>query len=172
MSTQIFLIGFMGAGKSTVGRIVADRLERAFVDCDEMVEIKAGSRITDIFTVEGEEGFRERESRALASLADWPPVVAACGGGVVLRDENRRLLKEMGVVVYLEVTAGEALARVGEDDARPLIAGQSATMAETLLHARETMYAAVADITVPTVGRTPEEIADEIVAALRERGTV
>lgn len=171
MTTQIFLVGFMGAGKSTVGRILAQRLDRAFVDCDELIEMKAGASVREIFEAEGEEGFREREARALAALENWPPVVAACGGGVVIRDENRRVLNEMGVVVYLEVTAGEAMARIGQDDSRPLIAGGGATVAATLLHARETLYSAVADITVQTVGRGPEEIADEIAAALTKRGS-
>lgn len=168
MSEHLFLIGFMGAGKSTVGHLAADKLGRAFLDCDDMVEMSAGARVKEIFSAEGEAGFRERETKALASLEDVPPVVAACGGGVVVRDENRALLKMMGSVIYLRVTAGEALARVGEDDSRPLLAGDSGALAATLLQAREAMYEAVADATIDTVGKSPEQVADLVVATYNE----
>ena len=159
--SHVFLIGFMGAGKSTVGRILADRLGLPFVDLDSEITHSAGRTITEIFDAEGEQGFRSRETAALASLADIPASVVACGGGVVLIDENRRLLKRTGVVVYLKVSAEEAIARIGDTTGRPLLAhGDAAHMAATLLATRETLYGTVADAVVDTGGLTPERVAE------------
>jgi shikimate kinase len=168
MSTDshLFLIGFMGAGKSTVGRLVADRIGRPFVDLDSLIEREAGMRITQIFAESGEERFRELESRALAAMASRPPSVVACGGGIVLSDENRLSLQRLGTIVYLKVTAGEAVARVGDGGTRPLLAGPGGALAATtLLAARESLYSSVADITVDTSGRRPSEVASEVATA-------
>lgn len=167
MSGHIFLVGFMGAGKSTVGRVVAARLGMPFLDLDDRIEQSAGMTVTQIFSTRGEDGFRELETAALEGLADVAPSVIACGGGVVLRTRNRASLKRLGRVVYLEVTAGEAVARIGDASTRPLLSGPGGTLAATaLLSAREGLYRSVADVTVATVGRTPDGIADEIVAAV------
>lgn len=160
---HIFLVGFMGAGKSTVGRLLSAELDVPFVDVDDRVVAHAGKPIRDIFAQDGEDAFRDAESRALESLSHDAPSVVACGGGIVLRPENRSLLKELGDVVYLEVTAGEALARIGDLETRPLLAGGSGVIAATsLLSAREALYRSVADLTVDTVGRTPAQIADQV----------
>lgn len=165
--SHTLLIGFMGAGKSTVGRLVADRLGLPFVDLDGEIERGAGRTVAEIFTAEGEAGFRVRESAALAALAEAPDAVVACGGGVVLDDENRCLLKSMGRVVYLKVEAGEALARIGDVTGRPLLeSGDATAMATTLLAARETLYRTVADVTVDTGGLPKAEVADAVVAGL------
>jgi shikimate kinase / 3-dehydroquinate synthase len=127
----------------------------------------AGRSIPEIFDAEGEQGFRSRETAALTALANVPASVVACGGGIVLIDENRRLLKQTGVVVYLKVSAGEAIARIGDTTGRPLLAsGDAAHMAATLLATRETLYGTVADAVVDTGGLTPERVADAVFDAI------
>lgn len=164
--SHVFLTGFMGSGKSTVGRLVAERLGRPFVDLDARIEQRTGMRISQLFQSAGEEGFREAEHEALAAAVQGPASVIACGGGVVLRDENRRLLKRLGTVVYLSVTAEEALARIGDAADRPLLAGDARGIAPRILEARLSLYRATADVTVDTTGRTVEHVADEVVRQL------
>lgn len=169
---HLFLVGFMGAGKSTVAQLISERLGRPFVDLDQIIEVEAGRSVREIFETEGESEFRDRESRALASLAESPPSVVACGGGIVLRDQNRAALTEMGCVVYLRVSAGETLARVGADETRPLLSGPGGELAATrLLEARESLYVAVADDVVDTVGRSPEQVADDVMKFVEGRAT-
>ncbi len=157
---HIFLVGFMGAGKTTVAGLLAARLDMPCVDVDDRIVEAAGRPIEAIFIQDGEEAFRELESAALLALAGAEPSVIACGGGIVLRPENRALLKKLGTVVYLKVTAGEAIARIGDAETRPLLAGTSGTLAATsLLSARESLYRSVADVTVDTMGSDPTHIA-------------
>ena len=168
--SHLLLIGFMGAGKSTVGRLVAEQLSLPFVDIDELVEQQDGRTAREIFQDAGEPAFRALETAALDSLGTMPASVVACGGGVVLSDSNRVVLKRLGMVVYLGVTAAETLARVGDDGTRPLLSGAGGVLAAgKLLDAREALYAAVADAVVDTVGRSPQDITREIVALARER---
>lgn len=168
MSTgHIFLVGFMGAGKSTVAGLVAARLGRPYVDLDEVIAERAGRPVTAIFAEDGEETFRALESQALLGVEHLAPSVIACGGGIVIRPENRAALKRLGTVVYLEVTAGEALARIGDVGTRPLLAGAGGSLAATrLLSARESLYRSVADLTVDTVGLECQQVADTIVSLL------
>lgn len=166
--SHVFLIGFMGAGKSTVGRLVAAGLDMPFVDLDDEIESADGRTIPEIFAEVGEESFRAIESETLSALAGAPSSVVACGGGIVTREKNRTLMKALGRVVYLRVTAEETLARVGDDSGRPLLTGdEGATAAAELLKAREPLYSAVADLTVDTVDRSPDDVAGEILAELR-----
>jgi shikimate kinase len=167
--SHVFLIGFMGAGKSTVSRLVADKLGRPCIDLDDAIESAAGRSVREIFEDVGETEFRELESAQLSALVGAEPSVVACGGGIVVRDENRSALKRMGLVVYLKVSAGETLARVGADGTRPLLSGPGGVIAATrLLEARESLYTAVADVIVDTVGRTPEDVASTVVSAIME----
>ncbi|MDZ4177770.1 MAG: shikimate kinase [Coriobacteriia bacterium] len=166
MTGHLFLVGFMGAGKSSVGRLVAERLGLSFVDLDERIEAREGKPVAELFQDRGEQAFRELESDALDALSAEEPSVVACGGGIIVRDSNRRALKRLGRVVYLAVDAAEALARIGDTATRPLLSGPSGTMAATsLLRARKSLYAAVADATVDTVGRTAEEVTDLVIEA-------
>jgi shikimate kinase len=167
--SQVFLVGFMGAGKTTVARLVSRQLGRPMVDLDAAIEAVAGRSVREIFEDVGEEAFRELESARLRALSSAEPSVVACGGGIVVRDENRSTLKGMGLVVYLRVSAGETLARVGADGTRPLLAGPGGAIAATrLLEARESLYAAVADVTIDTVGRSVDEVAMDVATAIKE----
>lgn len=174
---HIFLIGFMGAGKSTVARILGRLLSMPVIDLDRRIEERSQRSIPEIFEAEGEARFRALESAELSALAEEPPSVVACGGGIVLAEANREELHRLGTVVYLRVSADEAARRVGDGTGRPLLSGERPLeRAAALLSAREPVYAAAADIIVETFGRTPEEvagkiadeIAEEIIAAVKE----
>jgi shikimate kinase len=167
---HVFVIGFMGAGKTTVGRLMAEELGVPFVDLDALVEDGAGCTVGQLFQERGEAGFRELESEALASTATLRPSVVACGGGVVLRPGNRELMGALGCVIYLVVTAGEALARIGDVEGRPLLAAGGPDVAATLLAARERLYAATANVVVDTTGKGPEAVARQAADALKAAG--
>jgi shikimate kinase len=168
MSGHIFLVGFMGAGKSTVAGKLAERLGLAAIDIDDVVETESGRSITAIFSEDGESVFRGMESDVLESLGRRDPSVVACGGGIVLHPSNRAALKRMGTVVYLSVTAEEALARVGDCGTRPILAGAAGALAPTLLAAREGLYRSVADVVVDTVGLQSDAVVDRVAKALEE----
>ena len=171
--SHLLLIGFMGAGKSTVGRLVAEQLGLPFIDMDALVRQLDGRTAREIFEEDGEPAFRALETSALESLTTMLPSVVACGGGIVLCDSNRVVLKRLGTVVYLRVTAAETLARVGDDSTRPLLSGAGGVLAAgKLLEAREALYAAVADVVVDTVDRTPQDVAREVVGLAQERNAV
>ncbi len=171
-SGHLFIVGFMGAGKSTVARLVADALGMPCMDLDTEIERAAGCGIAEIFESGGEQSFRDLEEAALNALEGREPHVVACGGGIVVRPANRVTLKQLGTVAYLTVTASEALARVGDAHTRPLLSGPSGSMAATaLLEARETLYGSVADIEIDTVARTAEEVAAALFEVLEGERT-
>jgi shikimate kinase len=166
----IFLIGFIGAGKTTVGRLVAEKLDRAFCDLDREIESAASRSVDQLFEMRGEAGFREVERETLERVSGHEEAIIACGGGVVTDEGSRQLLPERGDVVYLAVTPEEAIARIGADTVgRPLIRGEFAATAPALLASRERLYEQVADLTVVTLGKTPEQVADRIVEWARGR---
>lgn len=164
---RLVLIGAMGAGKTTVGeRVAADR-GWAFLDLDGEVEREEGRSVAQLFAERGETGFRDLESRCLRRLvATAGPWVLACGGGAVLREENRELLRAAGPVVWLQAPPAELARRVGElpGRQRPLLAGPGEVSARLgqLLDERGAAYAATADLAVPTAGCTPARVGDEI----------
>jgi len=159
----IVLTGFMGTGKSEVGRRLATRLGRAFVDTDQLVERETGKSVAAIFADDGEAAFRAHERDAVTTAAARRDAVIAVGGGAVLDAANRARLREAGVVVCLTASAETILRRVGETTQRPLLAGGEPRAAiERLLADRRPSYDAVADLTVDTTDRRPEDVVEEI----------
>jgi len=164
---HVLLIGFMGSGKSTVGGILADRLDLRFLDLDAAIALRAGMTVPEIFADRGEPGFRAFEIEELSALESAPRAVVACGGGVVVDDRCRALLGELGTVVYLRVGADEALGRIGPVAGRPLLAGgDPLALGRALLVSREPLYEAAADITVDTAGLAPGKVADVVAESL------
>ena len=162
----LVLVGPPGAGKSTVGRLLAEHLSVGFRDTDDDVEREAGASVADIFFTEGEESFRARESAALrAALAEHGGVLSL-GGGAVLAADNRALL-EGHRVVFLAVGLADAVRRVGLSAARPVLALNPRAQLLVLLEERLPLYRAVAAAEVPTDGRTPEAVRDSVLAAVQ-----
>ncbi|MDP3534393.1 shikimate kinase AroK [Halomonas sp. M1] len=160
---NIFLIGPMGAGKSTIGRLLAGELSRPFYDSDHAIQDRCGADIPWIFDVEGEPGFRQREIQMIDELTRLSDVVVATGGGAVLREENRRALRERGTVVYLMTTVDQQLKRTAKDRNRPLL--QCANREQVLndmFATRDPLYRATSDITVRTDRRSPRAVVNEI----------
>jgi shikimate kinase len=171
-AARLALVGIMGAGKSRVGRLLADALGCPFHDCDRELEERSGRSVPELFATEGEEAFRIRESELLRDLATLPPPrVVATGGGVVEREENRRRLSEDFTVIWLRLGSGEAARRVGRSRHRPLLAGgDPEEVLAGILARREPLYREVAHITVDTGGEArPEDLRDVILDVL-DRG--
>lgn len=164
---NIFLIGAMGAGKSTIGRHLAELLGKEFQDSDQEIEKRTGASIPLIFEIEGEAGFRIRESSILDDLTRKSNMVLATGGGVILSADNRRILHARGVVVYLHAPLDTILQRTRRDRHRPLLqtADRRRTL-EAILKAREPIYQQTADIVVETAHRSPMSVAREIARKL------
>jgi len=168
---RIFLIGPMGAGKSTIGRLLAEHLRKRFLDTDQEIERRTGASVSLIFDVEGEAGFRRREAAVLEELTRRPGVVLATGGGAVLAPANRALLRRRGVVVYLHAPLDALVARTQRDRNRPLLRdGERRARLEAIVRAREPLYRETADLVFVTHERPPALIAQEIAAGLRAYG--
>jgi shikimate kinase len=168
---NVFLIGLMAVGKTTVGRLLADELGMPFFDTDRVVEEKAGADIAWIFDVEGEAGFREREMQVVDELTGRAGVVLATGGGVVLRSENRRHLAARGVVVFLHSPIEKLVERTRRDKRRPLLQqGDSRATFERLAHEREPLYAEIADYRFCADRHSAKALAKEIAETLRNDG--
>jgi len=164
----LILTGFMGSGKSSVGKIVADRIGCRFIDLDAEIVAVAGCSINDIFAGESEQGFRIRESSQLEkALSTGERCVVATGGGVVIASANRTLMHRWGTVINLKVTLGQVMARLKGNSDRPLLAGEDAAKrAEALMSEREQFYAD-ADIRIDTDGKSVEDVAAEILCRLK-----
>jgi len=166
-ATRIFLVGPMGAGKTTIGKKLARALRLRFVDCDHEIELRTGATIPLIFDIEGEAGFRAREKRVVDEVTREDGVVVATGGGAVLDPENRALLQERGFVVYLHAPLEHLLARTRGDTNRPLLqAGDRVERMQEILKAREPLYRGVADLIVDTGALTLTAVVQNIRAAL------
>ena len=138
---RVFLVGPMGAGKTTIGKYLADHLKLQFADTDSEIESRTGADIPWIFDVEGEEGFRDREQQVVEEMSQWDNVVLATGGGVVLRPENRRALGGRGFVIYLYATVDEQVKRTRRDRKRPLLQkGDPEQTLRTLMEIRDPLY--------------------------------
>jgi shikimate kinase len=166
---HLVLVGLMGAGKTTVGLRCAELLGRPFLDTDELVVATAGIPFDDIWAAEGEQGFRARERVAVADAAASPtPLVISCGGGTVLDADNRRALRERGVVVLLTASSAALAARLAHDNSRPLLIGDDKTATlERLSALRQPAYEAAAHIDIDTEGRSVDEVAADVVGEYR-----
>ena len=166
---NVVLIGFMGAGKTAVGRLLAQRLNMQYLDTDEMIEKREGRTINDIFAGPGESFFRDVESKILDIIADVRDHVISTGGGIILRRENVLKLKGMGVVVLLWADPGTIYERLKDTDDRPLLkAEDSRKKIKEILDNREPIYRETADHVVDTSGLSPEEACNRIMAFLKK----
>ena len=164
---NIVLVGFMGSGKSVVGRALASRLGWEFVDTDERIEALAGCSVGEIFDAEGEAGFRRCEREVLASLAGTTGAVISTGGGIVLAEDNWPLLRALGPVVCLEAGTDTTLGRVrGGRARRPLLEVENPAAEIERLKAQRAPHYAQADRTIDTDGKSPGEVAEEILQAV------
>jgi shikimate kinase len=165
---NIFLIGPMGAGKSTIGRELADRLHLEFFDSDQEIERRTGADIAWVFDLEGEEGFRKREESVIEDLTQNQGVVLATGGGSVISPNVCNWLSARGVVVYLETTIDKQVARTQRDRRRPLLQTSEAprTVLENLAVERNPLYEKIADVIVKTDDQSAKVVAHKIIERL------
>ncbi|UTA48560.1 shikimate kinase AroK [Simiduia sp. 21SJ11W-1] len=168
MSQPVFLVGPMGAGKTTIGKQLAQQLGYPFKDSDREIEERTGADIPWIFDVEGEAGFRQREVAVLADLATQGQLVIATGGGIVMREENRECLKRSGIVFYLTASIEQLLERTAKDKRRPLLqVDDPEARVRELLAIRDPLYAEVATHVINTEKRPPRQVAQEMAALVR-----
>lgn len=150
-NSNIFLIGLMGAGKSTVGKLIARKLERRFIDSDHTLEERCGVKVPTIFEMEGEAGFRKREAQIIDELTREQSIVLATGGGAILLPENRKALAERGTVIYLHANPIELWHRTKGGEGRPLLQrGDSKIILENLYAIRDPLYREIADFIIET----------------------
>ena len=169
---NIFLVGLMAVGKSTVGRQLADALTMPFFDADHEVERRAGAEISWIFDVEGEQGFRDREAAVIDDLTQQHGIVMATGGGAILREENRRHLAERSTVIHLDSPIDKIIARTRRDTKRPLLqTGDPAKTLRELQRSRGPLYAQIADHRVITDNRGAGSVTRKILKILERGGT-
>ncbi|MCE0493965.1 shikimate kinase AroK [Vibrio salinus] len=167
---NIFLVGPMGAGKSTIGRYLAQQLHMDFVDSDTVIEERTGADIAWVFDVEGEDGFRKREETVINELTEQQGIVLATGGGSVKSKDNRNRLSARGIVVYLETTIEKQLARTNRDKKRPLLQTDSPReVLESLAGERNPLYEEIADVIVKTDDQSAKVVAAQIVKMLEEQ---
>ncbi len=160
---NVYLVGMMAVGKTTVGRQLATRLKFTFHDTDQVIEQRAGADISWIFELEGEERFRDREQQVIEELTGQEDVVLATGGGAVLREENRALLRERGIVVYLRSGIDLILERTQSDSRRPLLQVDDVReRIATLTAERGPLYESVAHVAITVDSRPPKMIASDI----------
>ncbi len=165
---NVILVGPMGAGKSTIGRLLAKELKLRFKDSDKEIEQRTGADIPWIFDVEGEQGFREREQSMVVELCELDGVVIATGGGVVLRPENRQALRDGGRVVYLHASVEQQLERTSRDRNRPLLRNaEPGKVLRNLMEIRDPLYREIADIIIETDERPPRLVVQEIIDRLK-----
>lgn len=170
LTRPVFFVGFMGAGKTSVARKLARMCGIASVDMDTYLERREGRKIKEIFAVDGEDAFRAVETDVLQELLWKDPLLVSCGGGVVMREENRELLAGQGFVVHLKVTVDEAASRISDRSSRPLF--QDIEAARRRCEERAPLYDSVANVTVDTAGKNIYVIAREVQRALEREGVL
>ena len=160
---NIFLVGPMGSGKSTIGKHLAQQLHMEFFDSDAVIEERAGADISWVFDVEGEESFRKREEKVIDSLTQQQGIVLATGGGSIESKDNRNYLSSRGIVVYFEATIEKQIARTYRDKKRPLLRnGDPQVILENLAKQRNLLYREIADFTVQTDEQVARAVAQSI----------
>lgn len=162
---NIVLIGFMGSGKTATGRALAQELNYRFIDTDNLIEQQHGMTIANIFGQKGEPFFRQQETALLKQLAGTDNSIISTGGGIILAEENRILLKNLGTVVYLQTEPEEIVKRLSGDNTRPLLNNSADKLAEIkkILAARQPLYQSAANYIIETITGQPEESAQEII---------
>ncbi len=166
---NIFLVGLMGSGKTTIGRALAKRLNKRFVDADHEIEARTGASIPLIFEIEGEASFRQREADVIRDLTALEGIVLATGGGAVLNEGSRQFLRERGIVVYQRASVGSILQRTSHDRNRPLLqTADPKARIEELSRQRAPLYEAVAHITVETGRPNVQSVVQNILAQLEK----
>ncbi|MDT9587443.1 MAG: shikimate kinase AroK [Candidatus Arsenophonus melophagi] len=165
---NIFLVGPMGAGKSTIGRQLAQQLNMEFFDSDQEMERRTGADVSWVFDLEGEAGFREREEKIINELTEKKGIVLATGGGSVKLKETRNRLSARGVIIYLETTIEKQIARTQRDKKRPLLQVDQPTrdVLEKLAHERNPLYEEIADITIHIDDKSAKVVASQIISLL------
>ena len=172
-SNNVFLVGPVGAGKSTIGKQLASELKLSFYDSDRVIEERCGVDIDWIFDIEGESGFRAREKDVLESLATMQGVVLATGGGAVILPENRTLLSSRGTVIYLKASIEQQLQRTVRDKKRPMLqVDDRETRLRNLMAEREPMYMEIADHIVETTDATVRNVVQKITKLLLEDSAI
>jgi shikimate kinase len=168
--SSVYLVGMMGAGKTTVGRLLARRLKLRFLDSDHEIEHRCGAAVPLIFDIEGEAGFRARESAVLAELTALEGVVLATGGGAVLAEDNRRRLAASGAVVYLRAQPEDLYERVRQDRNRPLLAtADPLGRLRALYVERDPLYRSIADLVVDTGRQSVQALVRTLIDELGDR---
>lgn len=165
---HIFFIGFLGAGKTTVARNIGNMFKREFVDIDRLVEREFHASVTEIFERHGEEAFRDAETKALETLKNRTSLLVSCGGGIIEREDNTQLMKEMGRIVYLEGTLDDSLSQIKRPDKRPDLGDFEHS--RQLFEHRKPLYVAASDYRIVITGKTFEDVANEAAGLLWERG--
>lgn len=169
-SQRLFLVGPMGAGKTSVGKRLAQALELSFVDSDQVIVERTGASIPLIFDIEGEAGFRRREEAVIDELTALDGIVLATGGGAILAAASRERLRARGTVIYLETTIEQQLERTRHDRNRPLLQTENPrARLEELMRIRAPLYREIADVIVPTGAGNPRQVVREILTRLEER---
>tara|TARA_A100000164_G_scaffold316597_1_gene296724 strand:- start:162 stop:653 length:492 start_codon:yes stop_codon:yes gene_type:complete len=159
----------MGSGKTTIGRILARKMKKQFIDSDHEIELRTGAKIPLIFEIEGEIGFRKREAKVISELTSLKNIVLATGGGVILSEKNRRFLKERGIVVYLQASVNSLVQRTSYDSNRPLIKSKNPKSSiEKLIFQRKSLYEEIADIKLESGRPNVQLLVQKIITTLNK----
>lgn len=168
LAGNFFLVGLMGAGKTTVGRALARKTDKTFYDTDHEIEARTGVKVSTIFDIEGEMRFRDRETSVIADLVRQDGIVLATGGGAVLRPENRKLLSAYGTVIYLRAPIDDLLTRTMHDKSRPLLqTADPKAKLESLFEQRDPLYREIADVIVDTSQQNVNILVSQLVEKLQ-----